>query len=111
MFQRSRLVAALGIAALLLLLPASALANVGGAGPRLNTLDQEQPQISNVGGAGPGAVVEETQEFANVGGATPTDKNVGGAGPRVLDSGTQENVGGAGPRTLGQWLLGLLQLD
>ncbi len=110
MFQKSRVVAALGIAALLLLLPASAMANVGGAGPR----DKEHPTVSNVGGAGPRSTLDEpTQEFANVGGAGPTT-NVGGAGPRSVEQDPTEsvrNVGGAGPRSLTQWLLDLLVID
>jgi len=114
MLHRSRVVAALGIAALLFLLPASAMANVGGASPRLQTIDKEYPTVSNVGGAGPRSVVEQpTQEFANVGGAGPTT-NVGGAGPRSLELETTEsvrNVGGAGPRSLTRWVLDLLLLD
>ena len=114
MLQKSRVVAAVGIAALLLLLPTSAMANVGGAGPRMNTIDKEHPTVSNVGGAGPRQVVEEpTLEVANVGGAGPT-ANVGGAGPRSFEQDPTEsvrNVGGAGPRSLTQWLLDLLVID
>ena len=125
MFKKSRLVAALGIAALLLLLPTSAMANIGGAGPRLHTIDKEHPTVSNIGGAGPRSTLEEpTQEFvsiggseralANIGGAGPT-ANIGGAGPRMEQDSTQSlihgNIGGAGPRSLTQWLLDLLAID
>ena len=114
MLQKSRVVAALGIAALLLLLPASAMANVGGAGPRLHSIDKDYSTVSNVGGAGPQSTLEEpTLEFANVGGAAPT-ANVGGAGPRSLEQDSTEsvrNVGGAGPLSLTQWLLDLLAID
>ena len=113
MLQKSRVLAALGIAALLLLLPASAMANVGGAGPRLHSIDKDYSTVSNVGGAGPQSTLEEpTLEFANVGGAAPT-ANVGGAGPRSIDQPTESvrNVGGAGPRSLTQWLLDLLAID
>ena len=114
MFQKSRVVAALGIAALLLLLPASAMANVGGAGPRLHNIDKEHPTVSNVGGAGPRSTLDEPrQEFANVGGAGPTT-NVGGAGPRSVEQDPTESVrngGGAGPRSLTQWLLDLRVID
>ena len=114
MLQKSRVVAALGIAALLLLLPASAMANVGGAGPRLQSIDKERPTVSNVGGAGPRSTTEEPrQEFANVGGAGPR-ANVGGAGPRSIEQNPTEsvrNVGGAGPRSLTQWLVDLLVID
>ncbi len=113
MLQRSRVVAALGIVALLLLLPVSAMANVGGAAPRLHNLDKEHPTVSNVGGAGPRSTLDEpSQELANVGGAGPT-KNVGGAGPRSIDQPTESvrNVGGAGPISLIQWMLDLLVID
>jgi len=114
MLQKSRVLAALGIAALLLLLPASAMANVGGAGPRLHSIDKERPTVSNVGGAGPRSTAEEpSQEFANVGGAGPR-ANVGGAGPRSIEQNPTEsvrNVGGAGPRSLTQWLVDLLVID
>jgi hypothetical protein len=111
---KSRIVAALGIAALLLVLPASAMANVGGAGPRMHNIDKEHPTVSNVGGAGPRSTLEQpAQEFANVGGAGPTT-NVGGAGPRSVEQDSTEslrNVGGAGPRTLTQWFIDLLVIN
>ncbi len=114
MLQKSRVVAAVGIAALLLLLPASAVANVGGAGPRLHSIDKEHNTVSNVGGAGPRSTLKEArQEIVNVGGADPT-ANVGGAGPRSFEQDPTEsvrNVGGAGPRSLTQWLLDLLVID
>ena len=114
MLQKSRVLAALGIAALLLLLPASAMANVGGAGPRLHSIDKDYSTVSNVGGAGPRSTLEQpAQEFANVGGAGPTT-NVGGAGPRNVEQDSTEslrNVGGAGPRTLTQWFIDLLVID
>lgn len=112
MFERSRLVAVLGIAALLLVLPVSAMANVGGAGPRV---DRHDPTVSNVGGAGPRSPADRpAQEFANVGGAGPRSMvveeptqeftNVGGAGPTM-------NVGGASPRSWTEWLVDLLAVD
>lgn len=115
MLQRSRVIATLGITALLLLLPASAVANVGGAAPRLQTIDDEEhPTVSNVGGAGPRSVVEgSTLAFANVGGAGPTT-NVGGQERPSLSLQTTEsirNVGGAGPWSLTQWMLDLFLID
>ena len=100
MVQKSRWIAAAGIAVLLALLPASASANVGGASPRLMSLDADDAtKVGNVGGAGPRAGEELLQE--NVGGASPRDKrdkNVGGAGPYIENvGGAAKNVGGARP--------------
>ena len=82
MFKKSRIVAALGIAALLLLLPTSAMANIGGAGPRLHPIDKDHPTVSNIGGAGPRSTLDEpTQEFVSVGGSERALANIGGAGP------------------------------
>jgi hypothetical protein len=113
--QKSKFIAALGVAALLLVLPTSAMANVGGARAEKNVggagpSSFEPGTNGNVGGAGPRTtVVDHSEEFANVGGASPT-MNVGGAGPRsTLEQPTQEfaNVGGASP-SWSVWLLNLL---
>ena len=111
MSKKTRFAITVGIAILIALLPASASANIGGAAPNVGgagprTLTDDD-LVKNVGGAGPRDSGDALAE--NVGGASPTQKNVGGASPRRTDS-LQENVGGASPRSWSNWLLDLLTL-